>query len=347
MDLWDDELWHELAARGVTLAREAGALTVLPMAATYRAAVHIHAGEFSEASALIQEADAIARVAGNASLGYTSFVLAAWRGHESQALERIKHDVQDATAKGEGRVIGLADYATAVLCVGRGRYTSALAGAQSSIGHDDLGISALHLIELVEAGARSDNRVVAEAAFRQLDGRTRASGTEWALGIEARSRALLSESDDAEHLYREAVERLSRCRIRVHLARAHLLYGEWLRRENRRIDAREELRVAFDMFSDMGAEAFEERARRELLATGETARKRTVETLDQLTAQEAQIARLAQEGRTNPEIGAELFLSPRTVEWHLRKVFVKLNIASRRDLRGASLPEPGRPNTPV
>ena len=219
---------------------------------------------------------------------------------------------------------------------GLGRYEDALAAAQRACEHDDLG--ALRL------GARSSwsrrppaaaGPRLAAAALRRLEERTSASGTDWALGIEARSRALLSDGQAAEPLYREAIERLGRSRIAVHLARAHLLYGEWLRRENRRVDAREQLRTAHEMFSRIGAEAFAERARRELLATGETVRKRTVETRDDLTPQEAQIARLAGDGHTNPEIGAELFISPRTVEYHLRKVFPKLGISSRKELRHA------------
>ena len=341
MDLWDDERWHELAARGVTLAREAGALTVLPMALTYRAAVLIHTGEFAAASALIDEADAITQATGNASLRYTSLVLAAWRGHERRALELIDADVKDAVANGEGRVIAVAQYASAVLYNALGRYTDSLAAAEPASEHDDLGLCAWAVTELVEAGARSGRRDVAVAGLRQLGEQIRDSGTEWALGIEARSRALLSDGQAAEALYREAIERLGRSRIAVHLARAHLLYGEWLRRESRRVDARKQLRLAHDMFSGMGAEAFAVRARRELVATGERARKRTVETRDELTAQEAQVARLAGYGYTNLEIGAELFISPRTVEWHLRNVFTKLDITSRRELRHV-LPDAAR-----
>ena len=181
-------------------------------------------------------------------------------------------------------------------------------------------------------------REVAAAALSRLEERTRAAGTDWALGVLARARALVSEGEEADALYREAIERLERTRIRVELARARLLYGEWLRREGRRVDAREQLRAAHETFSLAGAEAFAERARRELTATGETVRRLTVETRDALTPQEAQVARLAQQGRTNQEIGAELFISPRTVEYHLHKVFAKLGIGSRKELRGA-LPE--------
>ena len=334
-DLWDDEAWHELATRAVRLAREAGALTVLPIALDYRAGVHVHAGEFAAASALIEEADAITAATGNAPLRYTSLLLAAWRGEEAQALKLIEAGARDATARGEGRAIGLAEYATAVLYNGLGRYEAALAGAQRACEHDDLVFFGWSLVELVEAGARSGAHDAAAGALRQLEERTRAAGTDWALGIQARSRALLSDGQAADALYREAIERLARSRIVVHLARAHLVYGEWLRRENRRVDAREQLRIAYEMLSRIGAEAFAERARRELLATGETVRKRTIETRDVLTAQEAQIARLAAQGRTNPEIGTQLFISPRTVEYHLHKVFTKLGISSRRKLRDA------------
>jgi len=332
-DLWEDEIWHELASRQLGLARDAGALTVLPLAATYRAGVHVHTGEFAAAAALIEEADAITAATGNAPLMYTSLVLAAWRGQEAQALELIEASREDATRRGEGRAVTLADYATAVLYNGLGGYKAALAAAERACEHDDLGLFAWALIELVEAAARSGEPKLAADGLEQLAERTRLSGTDWALGVEARSRALLANGLGAEDFYLEATERLSRCRITVHLARTHLLYGEWLRRENRRIDARETLRAAYGMFSTMGAEAFAERAARELLATGEKARKRTADTRGQLTAQETQIAELARDGHSNPEIGAQLFISPRTVEYHLHKVFTKLEISSRNELQ--------------
>jgi DNA-binding CsgD family transcriptional regulator len=332
-DLWEDETWHELASRQLGLARDAGALTVLPLAATYRAGVHVHTGEFAAAAALIEEADAITAATGNAPLMYTSLVLAAWRGQEAQALELIEASREDATRRGEGRAVTLADYATAVLYNGLGGYKAALAAAERACEHDDLGLFAWALIELVEAAARSGEPKLAADGLEQLAERTRLSGTDWALGVEARSRALLANGPGAEDFYLEATERLSRCRITVHLARTHLLYGEWLRRENRRIDARETLRAAYGMFSTIGAEAFAERAARELLATGEKARKRTADTRGQLTAQETQIAELARDGHSNPEIGAQLFISPRTVEYHLHKVFTKLEISSRNELQ--------------
>jgi DNA-binding CsgD family transcriptional regulator len=334
-DLWDDEAWHELATGAVRLAREAGALTVLPVDLEYRAAVHAHAGEFAAASALVEEADAITAATGNAPLRYVSLFLAAWRGEEAPALRLIEVRARDATARGEGRAIGWVKYITAVLYNGLGRYEAALAGARQACDHDDLCFFGWSLVELVEAAARSGAHDVAAGALRQLEERARAAGTDWALGTLARSSALLQDGRAADALYREAVERLERCRIVVHLARAHLVYGEWLRRENRRVDAREQLRIAYEMLARIGAEAFAERARRELLATGETVRKRTVESRDVLTAQEALVARLAAQGRTNPEIAAQLFISSRTAEYHLHKVFTKLGISSRRSLRDA------------
>jgi DNA-binding CsgD family transcriptional regulator len=334
-DLWDDESWHDLATHAVRLAREAGALATLPIALSYRAGVHVHAGEFAAASELIEEADSISEATGNAPLRYTSLVLAAWRGDEDRALKLIRSGVKEATARGEGRALGLAGYATAVLYNGLARYDAALAGARQACEYDDLGFFGWSLIELVESGVRHDAGEDAAVALRQLEERARAVGTEWALGILARSSALLEDGPKADALYREAIARLQRCRIVVHLARAHLLYGEWLRRENQRVNAREQLRIAHQMLNRIGARAFAERARVELVATGETVRKRTVESRAVLTAQETSVARLAAEGRTNPEIGAQLFISARTAEYHLHKVFTKLGISSRRSLRDA------------
>jgi DNA-binding CsgD family transcriptional regulator len=308
--------------------------------------VHVHAGEFAAASALVDEAGAISGATGNAPLMYTSLVVAAWRGRQAPAVELIAAGARDAAVRGEGRAITLADYATAVLDNGLGRYDSALAAARRASEHDDLGLFGWALVELVEAGIRGQQPELAASAFERLASRTRVAGTDWALGVQARSHALLSEGDAAEALYREAIERLARTRIAVHLARAHLVYGEWLRRASRRVDAREQLRRAHDMFSAFGAEGFAERARRELLATGETVGPRTPGRLDALTAQEAQIARLAGDGHTNPEIGAQLFISPRTVEYHLHKVFAKLGISSRTELRDV-WDAPGRATVPA
>lgn len=332
-ELWDDATWDELTARAVGFARKAGALAMLPAALTYRAGVHVHAGEFSAAAGLIEEADAITAATGSAPLRYTSLMLAAWQGEETRTLELIQAGVRDATARGEGRALGLAGYATAVLYNGLGGYEAALAGARRACEYEDLGFFGWSLAELVEAAARSGARDEASEALRQLGERASAAGSQWALGIQARSQALLSDGPVADALYREAIDRLGRTRIAVHLARAHLVYGEWLRREQRRAGAREHLRAAHDMFGRFGAAAFAERARRELQATGERARKRTAGTRDALTAQEAQVALLAAAGHTNTEIGARLFISPRTAEYHLHKVFSKLGISSRRQLR--------------
>jgi DNA-binding CsgD family transcriptional regulator len=329
-DLWDDETWALLATRGVQVARETGALVLLPIAATYRASLHVHEGAFDAAASLIDEADAITRATGMAPLQYAALLLAAWRGDDAEALELVEATRREATARGEGMGLGAAEWASALLNNGRGRYAQALEAARRACEHDDVGLFAWSQVELIEASARTG--APEAAALDRLSERARASGTDWALGIEAGSRALLGDTGDAEPLYREAVERLGRCRGVVHLARARLLYGEWLRRENRRVDAREQLRAAHKMFSGIGAEGFAERARHELLATGETVRTRTDDTRGVLTPQEAHIARLARDGLSNPEIGAQLFISPRTVQYHLRKVFQKLEITSRNQL---------------
>jgi DNA-binding CsgD family transcriptional regulator len=334
-DLWDDELWHALATRGLRVARETGALRVLPTAATYRASLHVHAGAFGAASSLIEETDAIIRATGMAPVRYARMWLTAWRGDEAETLAMFDASKPSAMARGEGRALGVLEWATAVLHNGNGRYAEALAAARRGCEYDDVGHYGWSLAELVEAGVRSDATDAAAAALDRLSERTQASGTEWALGVEAGSRALLADGDDAEPLYREAVERLGRGRGVVQVARAQLRYGEWLRREHRRVDAREQLRAAHDTFSRIGADGFAERARRELTATGETVRRHTVQTRDLLTAQEAQVARLTRKGHTNSEIGAQLFLSPRTVEYHLHKVFAKLGIRSRKELRVA------------
>jgi DNA-binding CsgD family transcriptional regulator len=241
--------------------------------------------------------------------------------------------MSEVVPRGEGLGVTVTQWASAVLCNGLGAFHDALVAARQAAEYPhEPAVANWGLTELIEAAARSGRTELAADALDRLSKMTRASGTDWALGVEARSRALLSEGDAAEHLYREAIERLSRTSVRIELARAHLLYGEWLRRAGRRRDARAPLRTAHEMLAAMGAEAFAERARRELLVTGETVRTHSVETRDELTAQETQIARLASNGPTNAEIGAQLFISPRTVEWHLRNVFTKLDIRSRREL---------------
>jgi len=334
-ELWDDETWHELTTHAVRVARDTGSLNFLPLALAYRASVHVHAGEFDLASMLVDESATLTELAGNSPLAYPSLLLLAWRGESPQRAEVIQSAARDAALWGEGRAVGLAGYLCAVLYNGLGRYQDALDNAERAAEHEDLAVVGFCLAELVEAAARGDVPEAAAAALVRLEERAMAAGTDWALGVLARSRALLCAGPEAEPLYREALERLARSRITVDLARTHLVYGEWLRRRNRRLDAREHLRTAHEMLWGFGALAFAERARRELMATGETIRQRAVDVREALTAQEAQIARLAAAGKTNSEIGAELFLSPRTVEWHLRKVFAKLDVNSRNKLGGA------------
>lgn len=338
-EVWDDDVWHQLAIESVRLARDAGALAVLPHALVYRAGVHVQAGEFTSAAALIEEADAISAATGDAPVKYHSVLLAAWHGANGDALKLIDTAAADGMSRGEGRIVGLTGYAKAVLYNGLGRYEDAFGAARQACEDDDYGLFGWCLLELIEAAARSGERAAAGAALRQLEERALVTGTDWAAGALARSRALLTDGGTAEGLYREAIERLGRTRIAVHLARAHLVYGEWLRRCNRRIDARTQLQTAHEMFGRMGAEPFAARTRRELLVTGQKVSKRGRPSApgEELTAQEAQIARLAGAGLTNPEIAAQLFISAHTVEWHLRKVFAKLGITSRRQLRDVEL----------
>jgi DNA-binding CsgD family transcriptional regulator len=334
MAVWDDETWHVLASRHVKLARDAGALSDLPLAIRWRILLHTHTGELAEGAALIAEAQAVADATGSQLGPHGDLGVAAWRGHEAEATELIEATMEGMTSRGEGRGV-TSQYAAALLYNGLGRYDQALAAAEVACEYDDVGVLGWSLAELIEAAVRSGQPERASEALQRLSETTRASGTDWALGTEARSRALLSEGEAAENYYREAIERLDRTRMRPAVARACLLYGEWLRRENRRQDARAELRTAHGLFTTMGIEAFADRARHELQATGETVRKRTVETVSELTAQEAYIARLAVDDLTNAEIGAQLFLSARTVEWHLSKVYTKLGVGSRRELRRA------------
>jgi DNA-binding CsgD family transcriptional regulator len=331
-DLWDEELWHDLASRGVRVARDTGALTLLPGMANFLAAFDVHSGAIDDAVGLIDEVSAITTATGIPPLNYSGLMLAAWRGDQERMNAIADEVLPGAMERGEGYSLGVWWWMTALMHNGHGRYGEALADARRSCEHEDVIAYGWALIELISAAVHLGQPEVAADALERLSERTRASGTDWALGVEAWSRALLSEGEEAERLYLEAVERLARSRGLVHHARARLLYGEWLRRENRRVDAREQLRTAHEMFSGIGAAAFAERARHELLATGETARKRTDDSRGVLTPQEAHIARLAREGLSNPEIGAQLFISPRTVQYHLRKVFLKLDISSRNQL---------------
>jgi DNA-binding CsgD family transcriptional regulator len=334
-ELWDDEATLALAARHARLARDAGALTRLPIALDYLAGLQVHAGAFGPAADLIDDADAISEATGHPRASSSSLMLAAWRGSESEIAELVDASRREALNQGDGQQMTHTEYAAAVLYNGLGRYEDALVAAQRAGEGEEL-MSWCVLPELIEAAARAGERAFAGDVAERLAERTQICNTEWALGIEARSLALLTDGAPAEKLYREAIERLSRCPVSPHLARAHLVYGEWLRRQRRRLDARGQLRIAHEMLTTMGAAAFAARAHRELLATGERARKRTVETTGQLTPQEVQVARLARDGHSNPQIGAKLFISARTVEYHLHKVFTKLGINSRNQIAYAS-----------
>ncbi|WP_239165486.1 helix-turn-helix transcriptional regulator [Catellatospora citrea] len=334
-ELWEDDAWHELTHHAVDIARRAGRLSVLPMALSYRANYLVHTGDFEAAAALIDEATAISEATHSTPVMYTSLLLHAWRAHEPESLDAIEAGARQARAQGEGRALALAEYATALLHNGLGQYSLAQDAATRACEYEDLGFHAWALIELIEAAVRGGDPVTAAAAFDRLAARTSTSTTGWARGVVARSRALLAGGPAADALYRQAIDELERCRITLHLARTRLVYGEWLRRENRRQESRIQLRAAYDAFTMAGADGFAERARRELTATGETVRKRGDSALSALTGQEAQIARLARDGLTNPEIAAQLFISPRTVEWHLRNVFTKLGVSSRRRLHTA------------
>jgi DNA-binding CsgD family transcriptional regulator len=332
-ELLDDRAWSVLATRHSETARRLGLLGVLPVSLGYLAGMRIQEGDLDGAEQLMLESDAVSAVTGTPA-NVTGLLLAAWRGDEG-ALALSSTLESEAAVRGDGLLVTVCESACAVLQNGLGHYEAALAAAQRAAALDDLSVSTRVLPELIEAAARLGDRRTARNAFERLSVRATAAGTDLASGIEAQSAALISEGDAAEAAFRAAIEHLARTRMRLSLARAKLLFGEWLRRKGRRVDARKQLRTAHKMLSEMGTEAFAQRARRELLATGETVRRRTVETKNQLTPQEAQIARLARDGFTNPEIGAQLFLSPRTVEWHLRKVFTKLSIGSRRELRAA------------
>ena len=305
------------------------------LALNTRVFVDLFTGDLAAAARVVEEIRAVSEAAESKLTPYAAIGLAAFRGDEEQA-PLIAASLRDVVARGEGIGVSLTNWAQAMLCNGLGRYAEAMAAArEASAFPAEMGVSNWSLVELVEAAVRSGDRPAAAAAYEQLSEMTQASGTDWALGVAARSEAQLHDGKEAETLYREAIERLDRTDVRAELARAWLLYGEWLRRDGRRVEAREQLRAAHDAMSAMGMDAFAERARRELAATGETARKRTVDTSHVLTAQELHIARLATQGLSNPEIGAELFISPRTVEWHMRKVFTKLNVTARKHLRDA------------
>jgi DNA-binding CsgD family transcriptional regulator len=335
LELWDAEAFHALAVRQVEVAREMGALVRLQFALQFLARSHLLAGDLAAAAQAIEEDRAIAAAAGTAPVGYMEMTLAAWHGQEALTAELIERRTRDPSEHGVGRIAHFALCSAAVLNNGMGRYDVAYDAARRAFEQDLPGYLQFVVPEVAEAASRTGDDALLRALADRMSERMTPTPGDWALGLELRVRALASAADAAEPLYRESIACLERTRLRSELARGHLLYGEWLRREGRRVDARDELRVAREMLLAMGADAFAERARHELLATGEKVRKRREDTRDELTPQEMHIAQLARDGRTNPEIGAELFLSPRTVEWHLKKVFTKLDITSRRALRDA------------
>jgi DNA-binding CsgD family transcriptional regulator len=340
--LWDDETLHAINVRHLRRVREVGALGRLPIDLTAFAIFVAWWGDFAGAASAIAEAESVTEATGTRIAPYSPMLLAALQGREAEATALVESTIEQASAGGQGIGVQFAHWVAAILCNGFARYERALAAAQeASDDQRDLFVAPWALVELVEASVMAGRKELGAAALERLQEATSAAGTDWALGIEARCRALLAGVGGADELFHDSIERLGRTRFRPELARAHLLYGERLRREGRRVDAREQLRLAHDLLAAIGMEAFAERARRELVATGERVRKRKAETRDRLTPQEEQIARLARDGLSNPEIGAQLFISPRTVEWHLRKVFTKLDISSRRQLR-ATLADEGR-----
>jgi DNA-binding CsgD family transcriptional regulator len=335
-DLWDDDAHLELSQRELDRARRAGAVGQLPTLLETRCVSLAVAGALEEASRVVEEFRTLSEATGIATHSDGELFVAAFRGREAEASKLIAHAAHHAHERGEGMGLATANYATALLNNGLGQYETAVAAARDAGVHPyELGASTRAIAELVEAASRVEDRELASVALERLVETTGASGTAWAAGVEARSRALVAGADDAETLYRHSLDHLRDTRLKPELARSHLVFGEWLRREGHRTAAREQLRAAHELFVAMRMEGFAERARRELAATGEKVRKRVDETRGDLTPQEEQISRLAADGMSNPEIGAMLFLSPRTVEWHLRKVFTKLNITSRRQLRVA------------
>jgi DNA-binding CsgD family transcriptional regulator len=346
-EIWDFESWDAIITSQMELARDAGALAPLSIALNGEGIVVSWRGDFAASARVIVEADAVTEATGTRIAPYGAMLLAALRGREAEARALIDPTVRHATAGGEGLAVQYAQWSTAVLYNGLGRYEDALAAArQASDVTPELFVAVWALPELIEAAVRSGNAHLGAAALERLVASAEAGATDWGLGIAARSRALLSEGEAAEHSYIEAIERLGRTQLGPELARAYLLHGEWLRREQRRVDARAQLRTAHDMLVSMGADGFAERARHELRATGAKVRRRIDEARDDLTPQEELIAQLARAGRTNSQIGTELFLSPRTVEWHLKKVFTKLGISSRMALHQA-LPSPDRAAAPA
>ncbi|MDF1602045.1 hypothetical protein [Nocardioides sp. YIM 152315] len=339
-DLWDEESWRLIADRAVDLVRATDATVALPLALGYRAFVLLHRGEFAAAAELATEAEATAAATGSAPVRYPSLVLAAWRGDDPDGLQaRFCRELADLTARGEARGIGGAAYATALLHNGLGRHEAALAAARVACEYDDLGMLGLSLLELVEAAVRTGARDEAASAMRQLQERTNVAATDWALGVGAWADALLAEDEDAEPLYLEAIRRLSRCQAVVHLGRAHLAYGEWLVRNNHRRDARIQLTRAECIFREVGAQAFAERARRELVGARAALRLVPDEAPSPTTCQEVEIAQVAGDDLTAVQAGSALYLSRHTVEWYMKKSFARLGIVLGGDGAGSENPD--------
>jgi ATP/maltotriose-dependent transcriptional regulator MalT len=332
--VWDDANAWTASTRGVELARQRGVISELALILSAHTSVLLFCGRVAEAAALVAETASIAEATGIGVAPYGGLHLAALRGDERLVHELAETTIREAGSRGEGVGVAISEWARALLLNATGQYETALGAVGSAVRYDEMVVQNWGLVELIEAATRIGRTEIAEEAFETLARKTQASDTNWGRGVEARSRALLSSGAMAEQAYREAIDRLGRTPLRPELARSHLVYGEWLRRESRRVDARAQLEVAHAMFSEMTASGFLERTRRELLATGATVRKRKMETRDELTAQETQIARLAANGLSNQEIGAQLFISSRTVEWHLRKVYGKLGVNARRELHG-------------
>jgi DNA-binding CsgD family transcriptional regulator len=335
LDLWDQQAWADIAERQVDALRRSGSLTLLPVALAYSAGVSVHAGRFAEADGFLEEAQAITEAIGVPPPGYIEPVLAAYRGERQRTLHLVRSSMNSATARGEGRVIPIVNYAAAVLHNTFGEYHDALEATKWAVEYDDLGMFGYALIERVEAAARLGDVAVAQDALGQLLDRTTACGTDMARGMAARSRALLASGPQASELYRESIEYLQRCGVDLLLARVQMLYGEWLRTEHQRYEAAAQLRRAYGIFIVARASALASRASRGLSALGVAVAAPAVDLSDQLSRQELAIARLGRGGQTNSEIAEQLFISPRTVEWHMTKIFHKLCISSRRELRAA------------